>query len=240
MTKITPETKQHLTTQPNFTIMHNHLLASLIDHTALKPNTVQANIEQLCREAILYHFAAVCVPPTYAKQAIRLLDDTPIKVATVLGFPLGYQPLSIKIAEAKWQCSVGVDEVDMVINIGWVKDGRWQKTAGEITAITHCVQARQKIIKVIFETALLTNNEIIQLCEICDAAGVDFVKTSTGFSGGGATPEVVSLMRNNLSDDVQIKASGGIRTAEQANAMVAAGATRLGCSNSIDIVTATP
>lgn len=217
--------------------MYNHLLASLIDHTALKPNTVQAHISKLCSEAIQYHFAAVCVPPIYAKQAIRLLNDTPIKVATVLGFPLGYQPLSIKIAEAKWQCNVGVDEVDMVINIGWVKDGRWQKTAREITALTHCVQSRKKIIKVIFETALLTDSEIIQLCEICDVAGVDFVKTSTGFSGGGATPEIVSLMRSNLSKNVQIKASGGIRTAEQANAMVTAGATRLGCSSSIDIVT---
>lgn len=217
--------------------MYNHLLASLIDHTALKPDTVQANINQLCLEAIQYQFAAVCVPPVYSKQAIRLLDDTPIKVATVLGFPLGYQPLTIKMAEAMWQCKVGVDEIDIVVNIGWVKDGRWEKVEKEISVLADYIQGQQKIIKVIFETALLANTQIVQLCDICARVGVNFVKTSTGFSGGGATTEVVSLMRDNLPNNIQIKASGGIKTAEQAEAMVAAGATRLGCSSSIAIVT---
>ncbi|OWY19467.1 deoxyribose-phosphate aldolase [Sphingobacteriales bacterium UPWRP_1] len=212
-------------------------LAALIDHTLLKPDATAQHIEQLCNEAALYHFAAVCVPPVFVKQAAAALAGTGVKVATVIGFPLGYNHTGIKLTEIDLAAAHGATEMDMVINVGAVKNTNWHYLQTEIAAasqITH--QTAGALLKVIIETALLTLPEIEQVCHICATAGADFVKTSTGFSGGGATVNAVELMRKTLPPQVKIKASGGIRTRQEALDMVKAGANRLGCSASVKIV----
>lgn len=212
-------------------------LASYIDHTYLKPTATAAHIAQLCNEALQHDFAAVCVPPAFVEQAVSILKNTPIKVATVVGFPLGYQLSSTKLSETASLCQLGADEIDMVINIGWALDADCaDKNSTEIAQLTQTVRQYNKKIKVIIETAVLTLPQIAHLCSICNHIGVDFVKTSTGFNGGGATPEVVAFMRQHLLPSVAIKASGGIQTAAQANALIAAGAQRLGTSSGVAIV----
>lgn len=213
---------------------------SYIDHTLLKPTTVIAEIQALCTEAIEYSFAAVCVPPPLVKNAVKLLSDTGVKTATVIGFPFGYSNLHAKKAEAAQAIKDGAHELDMVINLVALKNNAWSYLDGEVQAILEIVREHNKVIKVIIESGVLTNAEIARCCEIYGKAGVDFVKTSTGYADTGATVEAVQLMRSLLPPAVSIKASGGIRTYEFAKSLIDAGADRLGCSASVAIVKGEP
>ncbi|CAN5403726.1 deoxyribose-phosphate aldolase [soil metagenome] len=212
-------------------------IASYIDHTVLKPTTLVADVEKLCAEAIQYHFAAVCVPPLFVKKAVALLAGTPVKVATVIGFPFGYSAIEAKIAETVLAIVDGADELDLVINISALKNNDWQFLAGEINAILPIIRRAGKVIKIIIESGVLTDEEIIKCCDLYGAAGVDFMKTSTGYAEKGATVAAVQLLRKHLAEKIQIKASGGIKTYTFAKQLIDAGATRIGCSSSIQIVT---
>ena len=209
---------------------------SYIDHTVLKPTTTLQDVEQLCREAIQYQFAAVCVPPLFVKKAMALVAGTGVKAATVIGFPIGYSAIEAKVAETVLAIVDGADELDLVINISAIKNKDWQFLANEINTILPIVRNKKKVLKIIIESGILTDEEIITCCDLYGAAGVDFMKTSTGYAATGATVEAVALMRKHLADAVQIKASGGIKNYTFAKALIEAGATRLGCSSSIQIV----
>ena len=211
-------------------------IASFIDHTILKPTTLISDIQQLCAEAIEYRFAAVCVPPPMIKKSKDLLLDSGVKTATVIGFPFGYSAVEAKIAEAVLAMVDGADELDVVINLIALKNNDWEYLANEITHIMQIAKAKHKIVKVIIESGILTDEEIIKCCELYGVAGIDYLKTSTGYAEKGATVEAVKLFRKHLPQHVQIKASGGIRTYEFAKELIDAGATRLGCSASVAIV----
>ena len=210
--------------------------ASVIDHTILKPDCSLDDIKRVCAEAIEHGFATVCVPPYFIKDAARLLKDSNIKVATVIGFPFGYNATVAKVEEIKRAINDEIDELDVVINIAAVKSGQWNYVKNDIESMTMAAHLKGKIIKVIFETALLTKDEIKKLCEICNEKGVDFVKTSTGFNGSGASVEMVQFLKENLSPKIKIKASGGIKTKDQAEALVNAGSDRLGTSSGLDLI----
>jgi deoxyribose-phosphate aldolase len=211
---------------------------SYIDHTNLKPVVLIKDIEQLCSEAMQYGFAAVCVPPPMIKVAKNFLQNSSVKTATVIGFPFGYAAVEAKIAEIVLAMVDGADELDMVINLIALKNNDWQYLANEITHVMPVIKsaAENKVIKIIIESGVLTDEEIIRCCELYSAAGVDFLKTSTGYAEKGATIEAVHLMRKHLPGNIQIKASGGIRSYAFAKQLIEAGATRLGCSNSVNIV----
>ena len=211
-------------------------IASYIDHTVLKPTTTIADIEKLCAEARQYGFAAVCVPPLFVKKAVALVPGSGVKVATVIGFPFGYSAVEAKVAEIVLAIVDGADELDLVINISAIKNNDWQFLASEINTVMPLVRQKKKVIKVIIESGILTDEEIIRCCDIYGAAGVDFMKTSTGYAEKGATVEAVQLMRRHLSSSIKIKASGGIKNYSFASQLIAAGADRLGCSSSIQIV----
>ncbi len=211
-------------------------IAKYIDHTVLKPTTTIADIEKLCAQAMQYGFAAVCVPPLFVKKARSFLGDNQVKLATVIGFPFGYSAIEAKVAEIVLAIVDGADELDMVINISAIKNKDWQFLANEINSIMPIVKNKNKIIKIIIESGILTDEEIITCCQIYGAAAVDFLKTSTGYAETGATVHVVELMRKHLSASVKIKASGGIKNYSFAKQLIAAGADRLGCSNSIAII----
>ncbi len=211
-------------------------LAAYIDHTILAPQAQRADIDRICAEALQYHFAAVCVPPCYVKRAAKLLKNSTVQTATVIGFPLGYSTRSVKLYEMNDAISHGAQEIDFVINIGALKDRRWHFLQREIKALSAEAHRQRAKIKVIIETALLTTDEVVTICDICAECKVDFVKTSTGFSTAGAVVETVALMRQTLPPTIAIKASGGIRTRAFAEQLIAAGATRLGCSSSLAIV----
>lgn len=211
-------------------------IASFIDHTVLKPDATFADIQQVCKEAITYGFAAVCVPPFYVAQARQALEGAPIKLATVIGFPLGYSATVAKVEEIKRAIDEGADEFDIVINIAAAKNANWSFVRNDIDRMLTACHLRGKQIKVIIETALLTESEILEVCKICNDLVPDYVKTSTGFNGAGATPEIIRLLRSTLKKEIKIKASGGIRTLEDAKALVAAGADRLGASKGVAIV----
>lgn len=216
--------------------MTNEQIASKIDHTILKPTTSKAQIDQLCEEALQHGFAAVCVPPNRVEQAVKKLKDSKVKVATVAGFPLGYNESIVKMIEVNTAIESGVDEVDIVANIGAIKEHDWDAVKMDLlVAVNLCLQ-NEVVSKIIIETGLLTDSEIVRMCIICAELQVDYVKTSTGFNGGGATIEAVKLMRANLPEKIKIKASGGIRTREFALQLIEAGADRLGCSGSVGIV----
>lgn len=208
-------------------------LAALIDHTLLKPEAPVSAIEQLCREALNYQFAAVCVNPWHVETCVRLLNNQ-VSVATVVGFPLGANTTSTKVYETREAVQAGAREIDMVINIGALKSGKQDYVTDEIAAIV--AAAQPAIVKVIIETALLTEAEKQTACQLALRAGAHFVKTSTGFSKGGATIEDVRLMRSVVGDRMGVKASGGIRTLQDALAMVAAGANRLGTRSGVAII----
>ena len=210
-------------------------LSKTIDHTLLKAEATAAQIETLCAEAREYHFCSVCVNSGYVPLAAAQLKDSDVKVCSVVGFPLGAMGTKAKAYEAAVAIEEGAEEIDMVINVGWLKSGEISKVEQDILALREATKG--KILKVIFETALISKEEIVTLCEICTRVGVDFVKTSTGFSTGGATLEDVALMKASVGEQVQVKASGGIRDYETAVAMLRAGATRLGVSAGIAIVT---
>jgi deoxyribose-phosphate aldolase len=211
-------------------------IAHYIDHTLLKQTTTLAEIEILCRESIEYGFAAVCIPPLYIKKAKEILVNTDVKVATVIGFPLGYCAIEAKVAEIVLAIVDGVDELDTVVNISAIKNGDWTFIGNEINTIMPIIKNKNKIIKVIIESGVLTDDEIIKCCDIYGAAGVDYVKTSTGFAEKGASIHDVKLIRTHLADSVKIKASGGIRSYSFAKELINAGANRIGCSASIEIV----
>jgi len=217
--------------------MSGEELASYIDHTLLRPEATQEQVLQLCDEARSYGFAAVCVPPCYVQAATeRLGPGSLVKVATVIGFPLGYQHTKVKFLETHQAIADGANEIDVVMNISAFKSGKYDEVENELGDLAKFCHMKEAALKVIIETALLTKDEIDKACELCAAAGVDFVKTSTGFASGGARVEDIELMRRVLPNHIKIKASGGIKTFADAQALIQAGADRLGCSASIQIV----
>ena len=211
-------------------------IASRIDHTLLKPDATHDEIVQLCEEAATNKFAAVCVPPYFVKAAAQLLEDKMTKVATVVGFPMGYSATPAKVEEVKRAMDEGADEIDVVVNICAVREGNWSFVRNDIDSMTRAAHLRGKAIKVILEVGLLKEGELKKLCDICNAVDVNFVKTSTGVNGSPATPEMIKTLRSLLNDTVKIKASAGIRTFEHAKALVEAGAHRLGTSAGLDII----
>ncbi len=213
-------------------------IAKYIDHTILKPLTTEADIEKLCDEAIHYGFVAVCIPPYYIALAKKLLEETSIKIATVVGFPFGYNSVDSKLQEIKDAIAAGADELDMVHTIAAVKNADWPYLENEIAACTQLVHKKEKKIKVIIESGELTDAEILKCCKLYRSYHPDFLKTSTGYAATGATVHAVNLMRNNLPADIAIKASGGIRTFDFAKELIAAGAKRIGCSASVEILKA--
>jgi deoxyribose-phosphate aldolase len=212
-------------------------IAQYIDHTLLKPTCTIEEIRQLCEEARTMQFFAVCVPPPLVRNARSFLKDSSVKIATVIGFPFGYSTAKAKIFEVQQALQDGADELDVVINLVALKNKVWSYLEQELKHIVEAVHKQDRLLKVIIESGILTNEEIIQCCELYAGLGVDFLKTSTGYAEKGATAEAVQLMRAHLPSDIYIKASGGIRTYEQAMQMIAAGADRLGCSASVAIVT---
>jgi deoxyribose-phosphate aldolase len=210
-------------------------LATLIDHTLLKPDAAREEIEQLCREALQFCFASVCVNPNWVPLCASVLRGSGVKVCTVIGFPFGAHLPDVKAYEARRAVEQGADEVDMVINIGALKSKDYALVEQDIRGVVQSV-GKDTVVKVILETALLSRDEKIMGSSLAKAAGADFVKTSTGFAGGGATVEDVRLMRETVGPDIGVKASGGIRTPEDVKKMVEAGATRIGASASVKIV----
>lgn len=210
-------------------------LASYFDHTLLKPDTATADIRRLCAEAIDYKFAAVCVPPFFVPEAVQTLEPYPVKVATVIGFPMGYAATVAKVEEIKRAIDEGVDELDVVINLCAVKNGNFNFVRNDIESMTMAAHSKRKVIKVILETALLSLDEVKILCDTCNELEVDFVKTSTGMHGG-ATTEMVAFLRSHLNKGIKIKASGGIKSFFDAQQMIEAGAVRLGSSSSVQIM----
>lgn len=207
-----------------------------IDHTILKSTTLISDIEKLCKEAIDYGFAAVCVPPPFVKKSKELLQGTNVKTATVIGFPFGYSAVEAKIAETILAIVDGADELDIVINLIALKNNDWEYLANEINHLVPLIKKENKIVKIIIESGILTDDEIIKCCRLYGAAGIDYLKTSTGYAEKGASVHAVKLFKENLPQGVQVKASGGIRTYEFAKELIGAGATRLGCSASVAIV----
>jgi deoxyribose-phosphate aldolase len=216
----------------------NKELASRIEHTALKPDLLDSQIIKLCREAIEHNFHGVCVPPWHSSKVVQALEDYPQKAITVVGFPMGYDFTSSKVETVRKAFEQGVDEIDMVVNIAALKNGKWSVVRDDIEALHTLATMHSKVLKVIIETALLSEGEVIKACETANELGLHFVKTSTGFNGAGADLATVKLMRGILQDEIRIKASGGIKTAEQAQAFVDAGADRIGTSSGLAIVTA--
>ena len=213
-------------------------LARMIDHTLLKPDATQDKIAQLCFEARKYHFASVCINPTNVKLCAELLKGSDVKVCTVVGFPLGATPTEVKVFETENALKEGATEIDMVINIGGLKSGDNQLVARDILGVVEASHKGGALTKVIIEAALLTDEEKVVACLLAKEAGADFVKTSTGFSSGGATVHDVDLMRRTVGPSIGVKAAGGIHTLEDAEAMVAAGATRIGASAGVKIMQA--
>lgn len=216
-------------------------LAQKIDHTLLKPTLLQKDLEVLCAEAFQYNFKTVCIPPTFVKDAIILLQNTPVQVITVIGFPLGYCTTEAKVLETQQAIVNGAKEIDMVLNVAFVKNQRWSEAEADIRAVAQACKANIPL-KVIIETAYLTDDEKIKAAKISEAAGAAFVKTSTGFANpasgtpSGATLADIRLLRQNLKPTTKIKASGGIRDLEGAMQMIEAGADRLGTSAGVAIL----
>lgn len=211
-------------------------LSGMIDHTLLKPDATTSEIKQLCEEAIQYRFASVCVNPSYVEYCFNLIKSSTVKVCTVIGFPLGATTTQSKFLEAEEAVKNGAEELDMVINIGKLKDKDYEYVFNDIKVIADLSKKHLCTSKVIIETCLLSDEEKIIACLLSKAAGANFVKTSTGFSKGGATVHDVTLMKFVVGDRLQVKASGGVRSYEDAIAMVNAGATRLGASAGVKII----
>ncbi len=211
-------------------------LAKYIDHTILKATTTVQDVVVLCNEAITYNFKAVCIPPVYVGLAQKILAGADVSITTVVGFPLGYSSLPAKLAEIENAILHGAREIYLVHNIAAIKNGNWEYTVAEVEACTKLAHQHDCLIKVILETGNLTDAEIIHSCRSYAPLGVDLIKTSTGFSDTGATIHAVQLIKQNTPANMGIKASGGIKTAAFAKELIAAGATRLGCSASVAIV----
>jgi deoxyribose-phosphate aldolase len=214
-------------------------IAALIDHTILKPDATREDVVKVCREARQYNFASVCVNPFWVPLVKAELAGSPVKVCTVVGFPLGATSTEAKVAETQAAVRAGAQEIDMVINIGALKSGETDAVRNDIAAVAHAAHAGGAILKVILETALLDDTQKRVASQLAKAAGAEFVKTSTGFSSAGATAHDIALMREAVGPSMGVKASGGIRTLEDLRTMAAAGATRIGASASVKIVEAT-
>lgn len=213
-------------------------LNGYIDHTLLKPEATEEQVIKICDEAKKYEFASVCVNAYYTSLVSKQLEGTNVKTCVVVGFPLGATIKEVKAFETKQAIENGAQEIDMVINVGALKDKKYDVVRDDIRAVVDAAKDKA-LVKVIFETCLLTKDEIVKACELSKEAGADFVKTSTGFSTGGATVEDVKLMRETVGSEIGVKASGGVRTTEDAEAVIAAGANRIGASASIGIVEGT-
>jgi len=211
-------------------------IAQFIDHTILKPTTILGDIERVCNEAIEFDFAAVCIPPYYVKDAAQILNGSKPKVATVIGFPFGYQHYTSKLAEVKQAIADGADELDVVMNIAAFKSNDLAYLENEIDTITKITVEKNMVVKVIIESGVLNEDEIIKCCELYRHFPIHFLKTSTGYAERGASIEAVSIMRQHLPATIQIKASGGIRDLSFASKLIQAGAKRLGCSAGVAIV----
>ena len=213
--------------------MENNNILSYVDHTLLSQSATWNEIKQVCDDAVKYNCASVCIPPSYVRQAKEYLKDK-MKICTVIGFPNGYNTSAVKCFEAEDAVRNGADEIDMVINIGLLKDKRYNELSDEIKAVRE--SCKGKILKVIIETCLLTEKEKIKMCEIVSDSGADFIKTSTGFSTGGATREDIALFKANVKNGLKIKAAGGIASLQDAEDMIALGAERLGTSRIVKII----
>ena len=213
--------------------MDNKSILKTVDHTLLKQTSTWSNIKEICEDAIKYEVASVCIPPSFVKQAKEFVGDK-MQVCTVIGFPNGYNSTAVKVFETKDAIENGADEIDMVINLGMVKEGRFDEITNEIRAIKEACNG--KILKVIIETCLLTEEEKVQMCKCVTDAKADFIKTSTGFSTSGATREDLILFRENIGEDVLIKAAGGIKDLDTAKDFIDIGAVRLGTSSIIKII----
>lgn len=209
--------------------------AKMIDHTLLKPEATKEQVKNLCEEAVQYGFHSVCVNSSFVYYCTELLKDSDVKVCTVIGFPLGAMSTAGKAAEAQAAVADGAEELDMVIHVGMIKSGDWDYVKQDIASVVEAA-GDKAVVKVILETCLLTDEEKRKACMICKEAGASFVKTSTGFSNGGATVKDVALMREAVGSDMGVKASGGIRSFQDARAMVEAGADRIGASSGIAII----
>lgn len=213
--------------------METKKLLNLVDHTCLSPQATWNEIKTLCDEGVEYETASACIPPSFVKKAKEYVSGK-LKICTVIGFPNGYLTTKTKVYETQDAVSNGADEIDMVINLGWVKDGAYDCVLDEIKQVRKVCSG--KILKVIIETCLLSEEEKIKLCEVVTESGADFIKTSTGFSNGGATFKDVELMRKHVGKDIAVKAAGGISSIEDAEEFVRLGATRLGTSRMIKLI----
>jgi len=210
-------------------------LNQYFDHTLLKPDATEADVVKLCKEAKEYDFYAVCVNSCYVPFAKELLEGTDVKIASVIGFPLGACSIDVKAFETEWACTEGAGEIDMVIHVGALKEKRYDYVRQDIATVVAIAVDHDAIVKVILETCLLTDEEIVKACELSMEAGATFVKTSTGFSKDGATAHHVALMKKTVGNDLQVKASGGIRDLKKTMEMIEAGADRIGASASVEI-----
>jgi len=224
-------------TRPSFLMNFDLKIACLIDHTILKPEATRSEVQQVCAEALQYEFASVCVNSFRAAQVAAALNGSAVKTCVVVGFPLGATATAAKVAETLGALADGASEIDMVLNIGALRDGDYAVVESDIRAVVAAASSRGAIVKVILETCLLTDEQKITACQLAKAAGAAFVKTSTGFSKGGATVEDIALMRKTVGPGMGVKASGGVRSPEDVKAMVEAGATRIGSSSGVKIVT---
>lgn len=211
---------------------HKDIL-SRCDHTLLKQEATWAQIKEICDDGMKYHCASVCIPAAYVRQAADYVGND-LKICTVIGFPNGYSTTETKVFETEDAIHNGADEIDMVVNVGWVKDKRWDDILAELKAVKTACQGR--ILKVIIETCLLTEEEKVKMCELVSLSGADFIKTSTGFSTGGATREDVALLRKHVAPTVKVKAAGGIATLQDAEDFIKLGADRLGTSRIVKLV----
>lgn len=211
-------------------------LNKYFDHTLLKPEATPADIEKLCAEAREYDFFSVCVNSCYVALASKLLSGTDVKIAAVVGFPLGACTAATKAFETEEACRAGASEIDMVLNVGMLRSGEYSYVESDIRAVVDAAKKYDAIVKVILETCLLTDEEVVKACTLSKSAGAHFVKTSTGFSTGGATVHHVALMKDTVGDSMEVKASGGIRDYETSRAMIEAGADRIGASATVAIM----
>ena len=214
--------------------MNKNELAKMIDHTILKPEATEKEVEKLCKEALEYNFASVCINPSMVEKAAEMLKGSDVKVCTVIGFPLGATTTEVKAFETEDVIKKGATEVDMVINVGKLKEGNLTYVKKDIEAVVNSAKGKA-LTKVIIETCLLTDEEKVTACKLSKEAGADFVKTSTGFSTGGATAKDIKLMRETVGEELGVKASGGVRSLEDAELMIENGASRIGASASIAI-----
>ncbi len=220
----------------SFVIFAEMNIATYLEHSFLEPTTTIAAVEKLCAEALENTFASVCVPPMFVKKAKALCAGSTVQIATVVGFPFGYSAVEAKLAEVLLALVDGADELQIVINTAALKNNDWQYLANELNSLLPVIKGKQKLIQIIVETSLLTNDEMVKCCDLYGIAGVDFIKTATGFMGEGETVEAVKLIRKHLADAVKINAGGNVKSFLFAKELIDAGADRIGSSNAMSIL----